>query len=130
MTKDNNKPEFEIVGLHCNSEGRSCTAHDICGKYVNTNDVLRLVSFIATVRDKDPEEAIKLVKIVDGTETCTVGFVPRSFARLDRIKRKVGQMCQVLEIYDASENKYKRQLSTKNYGVASCIFLDDVPRQE
>jgi hypothetical protein len=111
----NNKPEFEIIGLHHCTEGRSCTIHPVCGLEVNNNDVLRLVPFVAQIWGSAPEEAIKLVKIVDGTETCTVGFVPRPFAKMNRIRSRVGSFCQVLEVYDRSENKYKQRLSEKTF---------------
>lgn len=78
----------------------------------------------------DAEEAIKLVKIDGGSETCTVGFIPRAFGRLERIKRMVGQFCTVVEVYQESENVFKNRLAEKNYGMASCMFLDDVPRLE
>ena len=127
---NNKKPEFEIVGLHQKGSGRFCCMHSHCGMHVAVGDVLRLVHVVVTTSDlKEPEDAIKLVKIVDGTESCTVAFIPRAFARLERISTKIGSFCVVLELYDNS-NKYKQLLSKKNYGVASCLFLDDVPRHE
>jgi FtsP/CotA-like multicopper oxidase with cupredoxin domain len=127
---NDNKPHFEIVGLHLNSGGRTCTMHSHCGMHVQVGDILRLVLIVVTIRPgQPPEDAIKLVKITDGTETCTVGYVPRSFARLERIKGRVGEVCVVLEVYDTS-NKYKKLHSKKNFGVASCMFINDVPRQE
>jgi hypothetical protein len=123
-------PEFEMVGLHHNSQGRCCTMHSHCGKHVEEGDVLRLVHVVVPLGpDEPPEDAIKLVKIVDGTEGCMVGFVPRAFARLDRVKSKIGSYCFVVEMYDISTNKYKRRLSHRNYGVASCLFLDEYPAE-
>jgi hypothetical protein len=69
--------KFEIVGLHHNSQGRSCTMHSHCGKHVLEGDILQLVRVVIQIRDdKEPEEAISLVKIIDGTEGCVVAFVP------------------------------------------------------
>jgi hypothetical protein len=119
--------DFEIVGLHCGSNNRSCCIHDVCGKFVRANDVLRLVSRVVHVRGKDPEEAISLVKFEGGTHTCTVGFVPRSFLNLPRIKNKVGSAVVVLELYSTLDNKFMRRLSNKNLGMASCRFIDDIP---
>jgi hypothetical protein len=131
-------PDFEVVGLHHNTEGRACCIHSHCGKHVQENDVLRLVHFVAQIREHaDPEDAIKLVKIVHGTETCTVGFVPRSFARLKKMKDRIGDFCVVVQLYDKSDNIYERRLLEKNYGMASCMFVNNttgsnlfVPRQE
>jgi hypothetical protein len=128
---DNQRPEFKIIGLHHNTEGRCCTLHTHCGMHVYNNNVLRLVHYVAQVRpDKPLEDAIKLVKIEDGIETCTVGFVPRSFSKMRKLRDSVGKCCMVLELCSTSENHYKQKLSKKHYGMASCIFVDDVPRQE
>jgi hypothetical protein len=133
MSNDNNNnnyPQFEIIGLHLCSEGRSCTMHSHCGMHVQVGDILRLVHMVVTIRQGgQPEDAIKLVKIVEGNETCTVGFIPRAFAKQPRISLRVADFCMVLEVYDHS-NKYKQLLSKKNNGVASCMFLHDVPRCE
>ena len=44
-------------------------------------DVLRLIHVVITTSDlKEPEDAIKLVNIVNGTESCTVAYIPRAFA--------------------------------------------------
>jgi hypothetical protein len=124
-------PELEIVGLHHNSNGRSCCQHNCCGAYVEEGDVLRLVHVVVQIRaGSPPEDAIKLVKIMDGVEGCCVGFVPRAFAQIQRIKDKVGCCVIVLELYDNSPNSFKRRMSKRNYGVASCVFLDSIPSYE
>jgi hypothetical protein len=124
-------PEFEIVGLHHNSNGRTCCQHTCCGTHVNVGDVLRLLHVVVQVREGGaPEDAIKLVKIMDRTEGCCIAFVPRAFAQMPRIKAKLGSCCIVLELYDASTNVHKRCMSKRNYGVASCIFIDDIPSME
>jgi hypothetical protein len=83
--------------------------------HVEVGDILRLVLVNVSVReDNEPEEAITMVKVVDGTDTCTVGFVPRAFACLEGIKKMVNNCCIVLEVYNKS-NKYKQLLSNKNF---------------
>jgi hypothetical protein len=49
------------------------------------------------------------------------------FALMENIKAKVGSYAFVQECYDVSTNKYKRHLSNRNYGVASCLFIDEPP---
>lgn len=66
--------DIEIVGLHSSTNGRSCCQHACCGKHAAVNDVVRLVRTVVTVND-NIEPAIKVVKIADGVETCTIGFV-------------------------------------------------------
>ena len=63
MSKDG-----EIVGLNGTSNGRSCESHDCCGKYISPDDLVR---FKLTVVDIDGtvEEAIKVVRVRDGTES-------------------------------------------------------------
>lgn len=119
--------DFEIVGLHCGSNNRSCPVHEICGKSVKRDDVLRLVSRVVHIRGKEPEEAICLVKIEGGTHTCTVGFIPRAFLKIPRIRNKIGRAAVVLELYSDSNNTFMRRLSNKNLGMASCRFIDDIP---
>ena len=68
--------DFEIVGLHRNSNGRSCCCHETCGLHVSKNDVLRIVKTVVTV-DNQTEEAVKLVKIEDGVFTCIIAFIPQ-----------------------------------------------------
>jgi hypothetical protein len=128
---DKKVPEFEIVGLHHPSNGRSCCQHSCCGNYVEEGDVLRLVHVVVQICPESlPEDAIKLIKIMDGVEGCCVGFVPRPFAMLEWIQQKIGSCCIVLELFDTSTNPYKRRMSKRNYGVASCVFLDSIPRME
>jgi hypothetical protein len=63
------------------------TTVDVCslhvrysGKYLEVGDVCRVV--LTQVRIKDEvEDAIKLVKIADVTETCIVGYVPRAYMK-------------------------------------------------
>jgi hypothetical protein len=124
-------PEFEIVGLHHNSNGRSCCQHTTCGMSVVVGDVLRLVHVVLQIREgSPPEDAIKMIKIMDGVEGCCVGFVPRPYAKLQRIRDKIGTFCIVTELYDNSINIFKRRMSHRNYGVAACIFLNDIPSFE
>jgi hypothetical protein len=122
-------PHLEIIGLHSNSNGRSCCQHRCCGEHVKVGDVLRLVKCVVTIK-ATPEEAVKLVKIADGTDGCTVGFVPRVFARMPRVEQNINKFVQVVELYSDSENTYKKNLSTKNFGVASVVCLDDIPVPE
>jgi hypothetical protein len=72
-------PHLEIVGLHSNSNGHSCCQHKCCGEHVKVGDVLRLVKCVVTINSQ-AEEAVKLVKIEDSTNCCTVSFVPRVFS--------------------------------------------------
>ena len=125
----NNIPELEVFGLHGSSNGRSCTAHEACGRSVQRGDVLRLVTCVVDISGAT-ETAIKAVKVIDGVDTCTVGFVPRVFKELPQVAAHVDKFVQVVEVYGDSTNTYKRSLSHRNKGVCSVAFLDSNYRNE
>ena len=125
MSKDG-----EIVGLKGTTNGRTCESHDCCGKYITADDLVR---FKLTVVDIDGtvEEAIKVVRVRDGTESCTVGFLPRNIVKSISSKEKfVGQFAQIIELYDQSDNEVMRRKSHRNQGVASFRLLNQIQEQE
>jgi hypothetical protein len=62
--------DLENVGLYGNSNGHSCTIHTMCGDHVCVGEVLCLVKTVASIEGHF-EDAIKLVKINDGCDSCT-----------------------------------------------------------
>jgi hypothetical protein len=130
MNSDNNqpnaKPSFEIVGLHGETNGRCCVQHNGCGKYLEAGDVCRIVPTQVQIQDK-VEEALKVVKIEDGTECCVVGFVPKAYLKHKEVLKAVNQMVQVIELYEDSTNTAKRRASKRNQGMASVLPLSQVP---
>lgn len=121
--------DLEIVGLFSSSNGRSCSAHRCCGREVKKGNVLRLVKTCVTI-NMAPEEAIKCVRIVDGVDSCTVAYIPRVWGNLPRVKRNIDKFVVVQELYAESANVSKRMKSKKNMGVAGCIYLSEIPRNE
>ena len=120
--------EGEIVGLKGTSNGRSCVSHDCCGEHVNLDDLVRFRLSVADV-DGKIEEAIHVVRIQDGTESCTIGFLPRNIVK-SRKDKFIGKFAQIIELYKYSESAVKHQKSHRNKGVASFCLLDDIPQQE
>ena len=118
----------EIVGLKGTSNGRSCESHDCCGESISPDDLVR---FKLTVVDIDGkiEEAIKVVRVRDGTESCTIGFLPRNIVK-SRKEKFVGQFAQIIELYEFSENETMRRKSHRNKGMASFRLLKDIQEQE
>jgi hypothetical protein len=86
---DPNEPigdiDMEIVGLFGSSNGRCCSVHHGCGKHVKVGDLLCLKETLVTV-DGMSEHAVKLVKITDGVDGCTVAFIPRLFMQLPKVR--------------------------------------------
>ena len=76
------------------------------------------------------EEAIKLVKIKDATDSCTVAYVPRVSVNLPKVVKNLNKFAQVVEIYKESNSSAKRRLANQNKGMASIVFLDDIPVDE
>jgi hypothetical protein len=117
---------LEIVGLHASSNGRSCSVHTCCGDFLKVGDLLRLQKCVVTIEGQI-NDAIKCVRIIDGTDSCTAAFVPRSMVKNVKIETKLDTFVQVLELYDDSENTHKRRKSHQNKGMAGCIFLAAIP---
>jgi hypothetical protein len=92
-------------------------------------DLLRLVQTVVEV-NKLVKEAVKYVRIVDGVDCCNVGFVPRVQATLDTVRNSIGSFVVVQELYSFSNNKFKKEKSDKNRGMAGCIFVQNITRNE
>ena len=127
---------LEIVGLSASTTGRSCTEHLKCGEHVVVGDILRLQVIVVDFGGKDnhdgadSEEAIAMVLIRGGAETCRVGFVPRALSFLPIVRRNIDKHAQVVELFKESTNSAKRRKSFHNCGVAGVVFLDEIPRIE
>jgi hypothetical protein len=120
------RPDIKIVGLDSLTNGRSCTCHATCGQYVFVDDILRLVKCVVTVNGVT-EEAIKLVKITDAKDSCTVAYVPRVSVNLPKVIQNLNKFAQVVKIYKELTSSAKRRLANQNKGMASIVFLDNIP---
>jgi hypothetical protein len=72
-----------------------------------------LVRLVRTLVDinSESELAIKLVKIVDGIDGCTIGFVPRVQSRLPKVVDCLDRFAVVRELYSSSKCSYKQEKS-------------------
>jgi hypothetical protein len=119
----------EIVGLNYGTNGRSCCSHDVCGQSLMPGDLVRFKPSVVTRNFKDGssvvENALKAVKVVDGCETCHVGFIATSTVVSSRhlFENKFGQ---VLELYKDSANSAVRRKDAQSGGVASFCLLDNI----
>ena len=81
----------------------------------------------------ETEEAIKCVRIEDGSEGCVVGFLPKALLKVKKLQRHFmsdpGPFVQLTEIYSDSESLQKHCKSHRNFGMASIVFLKDIPLQ-
>jgi hypothetical protein len=129
MTPDLHHLDLEICGLANSSNGRACSIHNVCGNCVVVGDVLRLREVVADING-EPELAILLVKIVEGRESCRVGYVPRMQAKLPIVMEQIGRFCMVTELYKDSFNTYKRRKDNSMMGAGLAVLLDTIPHDE
>jgi hypothetical protein len=66
--------DLDIVGLM--GIGNGCNIYKCCGAAVQVGDILQLVKTVVTVGNQS-EEAVKLVRVIDCVDGCTVGFNPQ-----------------------------------------------------
>jgi hypothetical protein len=121
--------EIEICGLTSSDNGRSCTIHPCCGKFVTVGDVLRLRETVVDIEGY-PEAAIKLVKIIDGLEGCIVAFIPINHHTRQVIIEQINKFCIVTELYKDSKNTYEIKKDYRMMGAGLASLLDNIPRFE
>ena len=120
---------LEIVGLHGETNGRSCNVHALCGEHVAVGDVLRMVPCIVQ-HNREDKNAVKFAKVVDGVDACTVAFLPCHCMSLPKVLGHMNKFAQVAEIHSDSKNAHKRSKAMANSGVASVTLLDDATMAE
>lgn len=120
----------EIVGLRKSGNGRSCACHEVCGTTLKLDDLIKFKKVVVTVEDK-VLNAVCVKVIRDGTETCTVGFIPQVevATRGDLLHNKYGQ---VVEFYHDlhEEDVVRRERDHRFCGVASYILLDGIINED
>ena len=73
--------DLEIVGTSSATNGRSCQLHEVCGEHLCEGDVCRLVLTTVSIQNIE-EEAIKVVKVVNGIDTC---MATKNYVWMERI---------------------------------------------
>jgi hypothetical protein len=121
--------DLEIVGLNSATNGRSCSQHPVCGQEVKVGDILRLVECIVEVNGQ-VEDAVKCVRIMDGSDGCTVAFIPRAFMKVPKLRKNINKFAIVKEVYKDSDSTYKRRKSQKNLEMAGVVLLSEITRDE
>ena len=109
----------EIVGFKVSSHGRSCESHSCCGEHVSADDMIRFEYCIIDV-DRKSEDAVKVCRILDGTESCVIGVLPRTLVASNK-ERYIGKFAQMVELYENSDNRTKRLKNRRNLGMAAAL---------
>ena len=75
---------------------------------------------------------IKEVLVLDGTELCTIGFLPRHVAaRPEEAAQLHGKFAQIIELYEETPvGRMRHNKSIMCRGIVSYILLDNVPVME
>lgn len=112
----------EIVGLRGTTNGRSCDVHACCGETLRTNDLVKFRSVGVAVGNKQ-ERAIAAVRLEEGVERCTVGFLPvyMLFTQGDL----VGKVARIEKTYQGSDNVAEREMDHRMVGVARFAVVND-----
>ena len=124
--------DFEVVGLHMKNNGRECCQHETCGEHLMKGDVIKVIQTMITNVDGVDEDALAVCRVMDGIIGCRVGFVPRVQAKMlhRRNELVVTPFAVVQELYATSTNLYLFNKSKRNYGMASCLFIDNINAYE
>jgi hypothetical protein len=126
---DNYVPDIEVVGLHSPTNGRSCVIHEVCGICVQPGHMLRIVRTVVEINGV-AEPAVNCVRVMDGVDGCTVAYLPKIWLNLPKVQEKINDFVVVKELYRDSNNTYKKEKSSRNFGMASCLFLSSIERDE
>lgn len=114
------------------NNGRECCQHEVCGMHLLVGEVVKLVPTIISNVNETDEDAIAVHRVMDGIVGCRVGFIPRVQANMLHRRNVVPTTpyAIVKDVYSNSSNKYKLSKSKRNYGMACCVFFNNMPRYE
>jgi hypothetical protein len=94
----------EIVGLESSTNGRSCGSHEWCWKHLFVGDFVRFrLVILEGDGDGQDTEAVKVIKIKDGTEACHLGFLQSYIVKGSRKKELANAYGQVILLYKDSK---------------------------
>ena len=96
--------------------------------HVCINDTVSFkLKMVEIGEEKELQMVMKAVVVQDGTELCTVGFLGKNIAALEKTRfRYQDKFAQIIELHDKSDNQTKRSRSNQNLGVASFLLFDDI----
>jgi hypothetical protein len=117
----------EIVGLESSTNGRSCGSHECCRKHLYVGDLVRFrLVIIEGDGDGQDTEAMKVIKIKDGTEVCHVGFLQRYIVKGSRKESLTNAYGQVIMLYKYSTIEMMKRKNKRLLGMASFCLLSDI----
>jgi hypothetical protein len=76
------------------TDGQSCHIHEACLEYVEEGNLLRIVPMEVTINGKT-QEAVKLVRLLQGADGFTVALILRMLMNLPQVKQNNTNFAQV-----------------------------------
>jgi hypothetical protein len=117
----------EILELGSSTNGRYFGSHDCCEKHLCVGD---LVSFRLVILEGDGDdqdtEAMKVIKIKDGTEACRVVFLQRYIVKGSRKEELTNAYGQVILLYKDSTIEMMKRNNKCLLGMASFRLLSNM----
>ena len=113
---------FEIVGTKYSNNGRSCSDHRACGALLHVDAVVSIRDVQIQISDV-PELALAAHLVVDGQDTCRVGFLKKNLVKHAFLYS--GKLARITEIYSEDDaNSVKKKIYHKNGGCARAELLE------
>lgn len=128
---------IDVVGCDNDSNGRQCTAHNVCGHYVKQGDKLYCKWAVQQLDDGVNEACVEVHKLgVDGQIQCHVGYLQRRIVKSSRDdsgnkdsgRCLNGMWLTAIKDLRLSDSAVERQRSTRNGGMVYCQVIQDDDR--
>jgi hypothetical protein len=114
----------ELMGLESSTNGCSCGSHECCEKHLCVADLVRFrLVILEGDGDGQDTEAMKVVKIKDGTEACHVEFLQRYIVKRARKEKLMNDYGQVILMYKDSTVEMMKRKNKRLLGMASFCLL-------
>ena len=118
---------FEIVGTKYSNNGRSCSDHRACGALLHVDAVVSIRDVQIQISDV-PELALAAHLVVDGQDTCRVGFLKKNLVKHAFLYS--GKLARINVIYCDNSASSKKKINHKNGGCARAELLEWVDWDE
>ncbi len=118
----------EIVGTTVGCHGRSCEEHEICGKVLKEDAVVRLQKLQLMVEGKE-ETVIAAIWVTNGVNRCRCGgFVPRHMVKhAARYDGALAQVTGVLSDDPETCDSAEQRMVHKNKGFCLAAIISTLP---
>jgi len=114
---------IDIVGTEMSCQGRSCDEHELRGKVLKADVVVRLRKIQLMVEGKE-EMAIAAIWVTDGIDRCRVGFVPRHMVQ--HAAKYDGALAQVTHVFSDNPeicDTTEKRMFFKNKGYCRAAII-------